>query len=453
MGVAFLVTALAYYPLLVGVMEKRAQVGLEEQAREIARAIGSGSQVSPGHDLPLNLLLLGRSVESDYMLIDYRDVITVSSRPGGQFDVGQPVDQLSEPLREAKVFDKNDVNIFNNGRYLSAEAPTGLGSTVLTLVSINTLKETYRETLFMIFGSLFAALTIALIIAFFLIRYLVRPLRALEKYTQALGNRQFDVRLEVKSGDELAKLAEAFNQMADRLKDYDEGRRRFFQNASHEMKTPLMSINGYAEGIRDGVFTGAALDNAIEIIHKESLRLRNVIDNMIDITILEEPHNTYFLPHDLCYIVQDAVETAGGYALEKGVQVGSEVEPNCWVVGDWDQLHSLFVNLLSNAIRHAHKRVSVQASLLEEQTRVLIKVLDDGPGFSPEDLEHAFDYFFSGAKEGSGLGLTIVQKIVAEHGGEIRLYNETQGGGAVAITLPVVKEKRRNDMKSTHLSH
>lgn len=433
----FLVTALAFYPMLVGVLERRAEIGLERQAWEIAHTIRAGSLPSLENKMPLTILLLGRSVESDFLWID-QDKIAFTSKPE-QFPVGKSSARLTETFREDTDFDKHEVNIFRNERYLSAEVPVSDKGTVLTFVSIRTLKYMYRETLLMIFGSLLAALTMALIMAFFLIRYLVRPLESLEKYARAVGNRQFDIRLEVNSDDELAQLANAFNLMADRLKSYDQSMRRFFQNASHEMKTPLMSINGYAEGIRDGVFTGPALDNAIEVIHKECLRLRNLVENMIDITILEQPHNNYFLPNDLCYIIEQAEDTVGGYALERKVQIISEVQAGTWVIGDWDQLHSLFVNLLSNGIRHASSYVRIQSSLIEGNTKTVLTIRDDGNGFTPEALEHAFDYFYTGVKSGSGLGLSIVQKIVAEHAGTIKIYNADEGGAVVELILPVAE--------------
>ncbi|OPX90083.1 MAG: Sensor histidine kinase CssS [Pelotomaculum sp. PtaB.Bin104] len=279
----------------------------------------------------MTILLLGRAVESGFLWIDAQERIVLSSCPH-QFPVGQAISQLPEPLRHDEAFDRSQANIFKDGNYLAVEVPVSSGGTVLTFVSMSTLQAMYLETQLMIFGSLIAALVMALLIAFFTIRYLLKPLRALEDYAWAVGNRQFDRRLEINSDDELDQLATAFNEMADRLKSYDEGRRRFFQNASHELKTPLMSINGYAEGIRDGLFTGPALDNAIEIIHKESLRLRNVVENMIDITILEQPHNRYFLPHNLGYILEQVMETVGGYALERGVLVETEIPPH---LGDW----------------------------------------------------------------------------------------------------------------------
>ncbi|MDD3652844.1 MAG: HAMP domain-containing sensor histidine kinase [Desulfotomaculaceae bacterium] len=435
----FLVTALAFYPILVGVLERRAEISLEKQAWEIAYTLGSGALPPEEIDTPSTIPLLGRAVESGYLWIDLQDIIIFSSH-SQHFPVGLAIDQLPETLREDRAFDRSQANIFKNDHFLVAEVPVSIGGTVLTFLSISTLQAMYRETLLMIFGSLLAALVMALLIAFFLISYLVKPLRSLEGYARAVGNRQFDRRLEVNSYDELAQLAIAFNEMAARLKSYDESRRRFFQNASHELKTPLMSINGYAEGIRDGLFTGPALDNALDIIHKESMRLRNVVENMIDITILEQSHNHYFLPHDLSFIMKQVMETVGGYALEQDVRIEIEIPPRTWVIGDWDQLHSLFTNLLSNAIRHTTSKVTVHAVLINGKN--IIKVVDDGAGFTPEDLKHAFDYFYAGAKSGSGLGLTIVQKIVAEHAGSIRIFNAAQGGAVVEIILPAIARKR-----------
>lgn len=435
----FLVTALAFYPMLVGVLERRAEIGLEKQAWEIAYTIGSGIQPSAEQKLPLTILLLGRSVESDFLWIDAEDDIMFSSRPE-QFPLGINMAQLQQNLREDMEFDRNLANTFKNEMYLAAEVPVSGGGTVLTFVAISTLQTMYRETLLMIFGSLLAALLIALLVAFFLIRYLMKPLRSLENYAQAVGNRQFDKRLEVKSDDELAALAIAFNEMADRLKSYDESQRRFFQNASHELKTPLMSINGYAEGIRDGLFTGPELDKAIDIIHRESLRLRNVVENMIDITILEQPHNIYLLPHELGHIMEEVLDSVGGYALERGVRIEIRIPAVTWIVGDWDQLHSLFVNLLSNAIRHAISKITVEASTIDDGTKVRIRVEDDGSGFSQSDFEHAFDYFYTSGHTGSGLGLTIVKKIVEEHAGRIRIYNSVSGGAIVETILPGASE-------------
>ncbi|MEQ8201218.1 MAG: ATP-binding protein [Syntrophomonadaceae bacterium] len=431
----FLMTALAFYPILVGVLEKRAEIGLEKQAWEIAYAIGSGIPPAEIYQLPLTIPLLGRSVESNFLWVSSLDVI-VYSTDQQLFPTGRLLDRLPVSLRPDGPFDRSKANIFKSDRYLKAEVPEGSGGTVLTYVSLADLQSLYQETLYTVLGSLVIALLAAVLIAFFIIRYLIKPLRSLEDFAQAVGNRQFDQRLEVNSSNELSQLATAFNQMSDQLQSYDESIRVFFQNASHELKTPLMSINGYAEGIRDGVFTGPELDKAVEIIHKESLRLRDAVENIIDLTILDQPHHGYVLPHDLRFIVESVMDTVGGYALDKGVRTETRIPPKTLVIGDWDHLNSLLVNLVSNGIRHALSQVTVSAAPVDAGAKVRITVEDDGAGFTPSDLAHAFEYFYSRGPAGSGLGLTIAQKIVQEHNGTIRLYNAPTGGAVVEVILP-----------------
>lgn len=435
----FMMTALAFYPILAGVLERRAEIGLEKQAWEIAYAVGSGTAPAEIDISVSTIPLLGRSVESHFLWTNSLDVI-MHSTDQQQFPIGRILDRLPASLRSDQPFERGQANVFKNDQYLTAEVPDGSGGTVLTYVALTDLQSIYREVLYAVLGSLVMALMAALVIAFFVIRYLIRPLRSLEDFAQAVGNRQFDQRLEVSSSNELSQLAAAFNQMSDQLQSYDDSMRIFFQNASHELKTPLMSINGYAEGIRDGVFTGPELDKAIEIIHKESLRLRDAVENIIDLSILDQPHHGYFLPHEIGFIVESVMDTVGGYAWDRGVEIKTQISPQTLVIGDWDHLCSLLINLLSNGIRHARSEVTVTAALAEGGAKVRIVVEDDGPGFTPDDLAHAFEYFYSRNRAGSGLGLPIAQRIVHEHSGTIRLYNAATGGAAVEVILPAAIE-------------
>ncbi len=166
--------------------------------------------------------------------------------------------------------------------------------------------------------------------------------------------------------------------------------------------------------------------------------MRDIVENMIDITILDQPHSNYFLPHRLSYIVENALDSVGGYALDRKVAITADIPEKAIVVGDWDRLQSLFINLLSNAIRHAQNSVTIRSQAIADTQQVEITVQDDGPGFSSEDFHHAFEYFYT-RTEGSGLGLAIARKIVDEHGGEIYLQNASPKGGAVVtVTLPSV---------------
>lgn len=230
----FMMTALAFYPILAGVLERRAEIGLEKQAWEIAYAVGSGTAPAEIDISASTIPLLGRSVESHFLWTNSLDVI-MHSTDQQQFPIGRILDRLPASLRSDQPFERGQANVFKNDQYLTAEVPDGSGGTVLTYVALTDLQSIYREVLYAVLGSLVMALMAALVIAFFVIRYLIRPLRSLEDFAQAVGNRQFDQRLEVSSSNELSQLAAAFNQMSDQLQSYDDSMRIFFQNASHRV--------------------------------------------------------------------------------------------------------------------------------------------------------------------------------------------------------------------------
>ena len=158
---------------------------------------------------------------------------------------------------------------------------------------------------------------------------------------------------------------------------------------------------------------------------------------MINLTRQERAGESRYLePCDIGQIAQEAVETMQGYAVEKKVQVTTDIPAELKVVGDPEKLRRLFGNLLNNAIRHASSRVSIQGrSAPDSRSAILISIQDDGKGFSEQDLEHAFDYLYKGADGSTGLGLSIARLIVDELNGAISLRNAEDGGGLVEIVF------------------
>jgi len=198
-----------------------------------------------------------------------------------------------------------------------------------------------------------------------------------------------------------------------------------------------MSIQGFAEGIRDGVFAGQQADDALETISRECQRLKGLLDEMINITRQERPGESRYLePCDIGDIVQEAVEAMQGYAVEKKVRVSVDIPDEIQVVGDPEKLRRLFGNLLNNAIRHASSWVCIKGqSAPDSRSGILISIQDDGKGFSDQDLEHAFDYLYKGADGSTGLGLSIARLIVEELNGTISLRNAENGGGLVEVVF------------------
>jgi len=320
-------------------------------------------------------------------------------------------------------------------RYLGRTA--GRGSAVVLLTRVEGLEEIHRELLTLFLASLALASLAALGITLLLARRISRPLDLLKEKAQRVARRNFGWRVQVDMGDEIGELGRAINVMDEQLAEYDRAQRKFFQDASHELKSPLMSIQGYAEGVRDGVFHGAEADSALEVIVRETGRLKKLVEELVYLGKLESASEVYnFEDTELSEVLEQAVEAQQVLALDKNIMlvVGNCPEARLWA--DGEKLVRVFVNLIANAVRHAACRVFVQAAVQGEMLQVTVQ--DDGPGFTDEDLRRLWERFYKGPRGGSGLGLPIARAIVEEHGGTIRAGNASDGGAEIVVMLPGV---------------
>jgi signal transduction histidine kinase len=435
------ITTLSFHSILYDDLERRTREALSRQGFAIAFALSHEKSPAKSYSLTAKpyVFFSYHSIESQYVILDSEENVLYSSLPE-LFPAGKKLPEL--PASQYLKFVGRDGKADHPGAdLLAVRVPIGaseenLGS-VITFADITALEALNRAILLLLLKSTLIALIIALPLALLLGRYLVKPLQSLQDYARSIARRRFDVRLDLKSDDELADLADTFNDMAYQLERYDTSMRRFFQSTSHEIKTPLMSIQGFAEGIRDGVFSGQQADHALETISRECQRLKGLLDEMINLTRQERAGESRYLePCDIGQIAQEAVETMQGYAVEKKVQVTTDIPAELKVVGDPEKLRRLFGNLLNNAIRHASSRVSIQGrSAPDSRSAILISIQDDGKGFSEQDLEHAFDYLYKGADGSTGLGLSIARLIVDELNGAISLRNAEDGGGLVEIVF------------------
>ena len=211
-----------------------------------------------------------------------------------------------------------------------------------------------------------------------------------------------------------------------------ERQQTFFQNASHELKTPLMAIQGYAEGIQAGVMdTGSAA----EVILKESDRMTELVDELLDISKIDMGRQPLTLSEmdvrELLYDSIRAVEpaAAGGIAI-----VPDFPETPVMVSCDDTRLRRAVTNILSNGVRYA--RSELRLTCCADKRNVTIRIQDDGDGIAAEDLPHIFDRFYMGKNGKSGIGLALTKEIVHLHKGMIRAYNG-DGGAIFEISIPV----------------
>ena len=212
-----------------------------------------------------------------------------------------------------------------------------------------------------------------------------------------------------------------------------ERQQTFFQNASHELKTPLMAIQGYAEGIQAGVMdTGSAA----EVILAESDRMTELVDELLDISKIDMGRQQLALSEmdvrELLYDSMRAVEpavSAGGIAI-----VPDFPEEPVMVSCDDTRLRRAVTNILSNGVRYA--RSELRLTCRADRRQVTIRIQDNGDGIAEADLPHIFDRFYMGKSGKSGIGLALTREIIHLHKGTIRAYNG-DGGAVFEITIPV----------------
>ncbi|MBB3129928.1 signal transduction histidine kinase [Paenibacillus rhizosphaerae] len=308
--------------------------------------------------------------------------------------------------------------------------------TLLTPVSrVKTIEQALLKRLLIIFG-----VGGAFMVAFslFITKKLIRPLMSLQEELIKVKERRFSEVRFIRAGGEIGSVAESVYDMAGELDRFNHVQKQFFQNASHELKTPLMSISGYAEGIRDGVFEGERVHKGLEIIISESSRLKKLVTEMTLLAKLDSEEDV-FRKNTVCLkeLITEASERLNPLLVKKGIRLRIDYEPLSGrfdIIADRDKLLQALLNVMSNAARYAVEQMDVHARFVKD--RIEVTVSDDGPGIPGELLPFLFHRFVKGKDGESGLGLAISRAIVERCGGSIAAGNRQEGGAVISMSFP-----------------
>ena len=237
--------------------------------------------------------------------------------------------------------------------------------------------------------------------------------------------------------DEIQELDENLFEMAEVIVKNDRKRKSFFENTSHELKTPLMSIRGYAEGLKDGIFS---IDEAAEVILEESESLRTMDEAILYLSKLEDSaHDNYHLQEmEINEFLDGFYHKMSSLVNERGLEFKLELGEPVELKMDDDKMIRALSNVITNAVRYAENVISIQTYIKDDLLN--IRIFNDGPQVSDEALTHLFDRFYKGDKGQSGLGLAILQSIITAHGGKVEALN-VEGGFCMNIQLPYIKNK------------
>ncbi|WP_163528747.1 sensor histidine kinase [Halobacillus ihumii] len=290
------------------------------------------------------------------------------------------------------------------------------------------------------------------IITYFLSKSIIRPVNRLTHAAEEIGKGNLDFKIERMRKDEIGKLSDTFEMMRKRLqesqelqKKYQENRNKLMMNISHDLKTPITSIKGHIEGIRDGVAnTEEKMDAYIETIHTKTIVMDRLIDELFEHSKLDMGRLAFrFKEIDLQPFLVDLMEEYQLEWDEVTFSFEAEKEKTFRAKVDPDQLRRVVVNLMNNSLKHMDKtEKKIHIDLEEKFDEITVKVKDNGPGILNKDLPHIFELFYRSdmartSEGGSGLGLAISKRIIQEHEGEISASSRIGHGTTVTFTLPV----------------
>jgi len=290
-----------------------------------------------------------------------------------------------------------------------------------------------------------AGIGLAALAAFLLARRIARPVRRVVDATRHLAEDRDLEPVPIEGAYEIASLARAFNEMAEQLARARAAEKQFLLSVSHELKTPLTAIRGYAEGVADGAFD---MDEAVVTISIEAARLERLVRDLLD---LARMNRTDFSIHreeiDLATIAGEAVRRYEGQARDFGVALEAIAPGPSRAIGDPDRILQVASNLIENALRLTPRdgivRVFAEPGLLV--------VEDTGPGLSQEDLPRAFERFYLYSRYGSdrpvgtGLGLSIVKELTQGMGGSVEVEATPGRGTRFTVRLPGTHGDRLTD--------
>ncbi len=328
-------------------------------------------------------------------------------------------------------------------------AGTGVCGVAQLSVGMTPITSVLHDELFLITTGGVVVLLLALIIGVLLTGRTLRPMRRLTATAEQLAAGDLTARSRLSpSSDEVGQLASSFDHMADRIQEAFAAQqeseaqvRRFIDDASHELRTPVTALKGYIDVLRRGAGREpAALDAALEAMSNESERMRILVLDLLTLARLDARRESHPEDFDLNSAV-DALLTEGVSGMPDTVQRAYGVSP-LLVHADRGAVNTIMRNLLVNACKYAHGAAQRWTTGIEGAWARL-DVHDDGPGIPASDLAHVFERFYRGEKTrareegGSGLGLSIVQALARAQGGDVGIRSAEGAGTTVTVWLPL----------------
>lgn len=390
------------------------------------------------HSLKKPLTLLN----ADFILLDENGdkIIPFPDRP--DFTPPDLMKQVIAEIDSSKKINREQYINFHlsSSEYVAIIKPVfdknsfGLGWIIIysDIQKINQLKLVINIILFLIL--IFSAL-ITTIFSSRVSKKISEPFFHINQHISNISERNFGNKIEMPVYDELREFVNNINVMSEKLGIHDKAQKTFLQNVSHEFRTPLMSIQSYAEGIKYEVIDS---NSAVEVILSEIKRMTHLVEDLLYLSRLDAIEENYSYSNlNFNDLLNSCLQRMNLLAQNENINISANIFSDKIIVnGDEEKLSRAIDNILSNCIRYADRVVKLELKTIDD-SRISISISDDGPGFKDSDLSNIFERFYKGKNGNFGLGLSISKNIIEKLNGKISAKNSASGALFI-IELPLV---------------
>ena len=379
--------------------------------------------------------------------------------------------EIPEEIMEKAVLEEYDGNGTLGGIYETSHYTVGIpikdGENVVAVLFASTEATDVwffiMDLMDIIFFCALIATAVSSIAIYFVTNSMTKPLREMAAAAKSFSTGDFSVRVPAEGEDEIAQLARSFNHMADSMADLESVRRSFIANVSHELKTPMMTIGGFIDGILDGTVPEEKRKQYLLIVSEEVKRLSRLVKSMLSIARIEagdmKLNPTDFDVNELVCRTVFAFEQK---IEEKKLEIMGLESDEVFVKADNDLVHQVVYNLIDNAVKFVNEGGCISFSYEAKDGFVFVSVRNTGAGIAQQELTRLFDRFYktdksrSLDKTGVGLGLYIVQTIVNQHKGDLLVKSVEGEYTEFTFSLPatdpkVIKEKNKRRLTEEKL--
>jgi signal transduction histidine kinase len=269
------------------------------------------------------------------------------------------------------------------------------------------------------------------------------PMIHMSKAADHIAKGDFSRRVEVKGKDEVAQLGKSLNDMADKIKQLEEMRKDLIANVSHELKTPLTTIQNFIQAILDDIIPRERTKEYLQVAGSETERLGKLVNELIELSLYEKKQmQIYKKTADLAGVIHQVAKQLEMELTKKDIDLVMELQEHLFIRLDAEKFKQVLLNILSNAIRHTPEHGEIGINVIKDpgMGKVVLRIWDTGCGIDKENLPYIFERFYKadksrGQAHGAGIGLTISKHIVEAHGGSIAAESEVGKGTTMIITM------------------